>query len=68
VLGVAAACRKWRVISHPLNSNPFPGSFLNYKARMRLVPVTMQGGALLDYEGEFETEHAVRSALAHTAC
>lgn len=49
------------MISHPLNSNPFPGSFLNYKARMRLVPVTMQAACVLDYEGEFDTEHSVRT-------
>ena len=60
VLDWGAACRKWRVISHPLNSNPFPGSFLNYKARMRLVGVTMQQVCVLDYEGEFDTEHSVR--------
>ena len=53
------ARRKWRVISHPLNTNPFPGSFLNYKGRMRLIGVTMQTLTLLEIEGAFDTEHMV---------
>ena len=57
---VLAVRRKWRVISHPLNTNPFPGSFLNYKGRMRLIGVTMQTLTLLEFEGAFDTEHMVR--------
>ena len=52
--------RKWRVISHQLNTNPFPGSFLNYKGRMRLTAVTMQALTLVEFEGAFDTEHMVR--------
>lgn len=55
----SAVRRKWRVISHPLNTNPFPGSFLNYKGRMRLIGVTMQALTLVEFEGAFDTEHMV---------
>ncbi len=54
-------CRKWRVISHPLNTNPFPGSFLNYRGRLRLREVTLNNLTLVELEGGFDTEHAVSS-------
>ena len=56
------------MISHPLNTNPFPGSFLNYKGRMRLVGVTMQTLTLLEFEGAFDTEHMVRPPGTRTRC
>ena len=52
-------CRKWRVISHPLNTNPFPGSFLNYKGRLRLRDVSINNLTLVELDGGFDTEHAV---------
>ena len=55
-------CRKWRVISHPLNTNPFPGSFLNYRGRLRLREVTLNNLTLVELEGGFDTEHAVSSS------
>ena len=51
--------RKWRVISHPLNTNPFPGSFLNYRGKLRLRDVTINNLTLVELEGGFDTEHAV---------
>ena len=53
------SCRRWRVISHPLNTNPFPGSFLNCKARLRLRDVTISKVTMLELENEFDTEHMV---------
>lgn len=55
------SCSKWRVISHPLNTNPFPGSFLNYKAKIRLRDVTISNVTFLEIEAEFDTEHMVSS-------
>lgn len=52
-------CRKWRVISHPLNTNPFPGSFLNYKGRLRLRDVSINNLTLVELDGGFDTEHTV---------
>ena len=57
-------CRKWRAVSHPLNANPFPGSLLNYKARLRLHEVTVDNKSFLQLECSFETEHEVRTQLA----
>ena len=47
------------MISHPLNTNPFPGSFLNYRGRLRLREVTLNNLTLVELEGSFDTEHAV---------
>ncbi|EIE20414.1 hypothetical protein COCSUDRAFT_43861 [Coccomyxa subellipsoidea C-169] len=54
---------KWRVISHPLNTNPFPGSFLNYKAKIRLRDVTISTATFLEIEAEFDTEHTSAEAM-----
>ena len=59
LLKLARVHRKWRVISHPLNTNPFPGSFLNYRGRLRLRDVTINNLTLVELEGGFDTEHAV---------
>ena len=61
-------CRKWRVISHPLNTNPFPGSFLNYRGRLRLREVTLNNLTLVELEGGFDTEHAVSSSTFPSCC
>lgn len=52
-------CRKWRVISHPLNTNPFPGSFLNCRGRLRLRDVSINNLTLVELDGGFDTEHTV---------
>ena len=53
--------RCWQGISHPMNSNPFPASFLNFKASLRLIPVTVPGGqTLVEWTMDLLTEtHAV---------
>ena len=56
----AMYCRKWRVVSHPLNANPFPASLLNYKAKLRLHEVTVDNQTFIEQECSFETEHEVR--------
>ena len=43
---------------------PFPGSLLNYKARLRLHEVTVDNKSFLQLECSFETEHEVRTQLA----
>lgn len=53
--------RCWQGISHPMNSNPFPASFLNFRASLRLIPVTIPGGqTLVEWTMDLLTEtHAV---------
>ena len=36
-------CRSWQGISHPMNSNPFPASFLNFKGTFKLSRVYIPG-------------------------
>ena len=35
--------RSWRIVSHQLNTNPYPAAFLNYRATMRLAEITIEG-------------------------
>lgn len=53
--------RSWQGISHPMNTNPFPASFLNFKATLALAPVTIPGEhTFLDWTMDLYTEmHAV---------
>lgn len=37
------SCRSWQGISHPMNSNPFPASFLNFKGQFQLARVYIPG-------------------------
>lgn len=52
-------CRKWRVVSHPLNANPYLGSLLNYRAKLRLQEVTVENKTFVQLHCSFETEHEV---------
>ena len=54
-------CRCWQGIAHPKNSNPFPASFLNFKAQLRLAPILIPGRqTFIDWTMDFMTEaHAV---------
>ena len=54
-------CRCWQGISHPMNTNPFPASFLNFKASLQLAPVLIPGRqTFLDWQMYLMTEtHAV---------
>ena len=44
------ACRSYKLISHPLNSNPFAGSFVNYAASFRLLSVTLSNKTFCEME------------------
>ena len=52
-------CRKYKLISHPLNTNPFPGAFLNFRAAVRLHEVTRSAATFMEWTGEFDTEPQV---------
>lgn len=54
-------CRCWQGIAHPKNSNPFPASFLNFKAQLQLAPILIPGRqTFIDWTMDFMTEaHAV---------
>ena len=56
------------MVSHSLNANPFPGSLLNYKAKLRLHEVTNENKTFLQLDCSFETEHEVRTEMALWAC
>ena len=53
------------MVSHPLNANPFPGSLLNYKAKLRLYDVTVERQTFMQLECSFETEHQVSLRVQH---
>ena len=43
-----AARRSWRIVSHQLNTNPYPAAFLNYRATIRLAEVTIEGSTFVE--------------------
>ena len=40
--------RSWRIMSHQLNTNPYPAAFLNYRATMRLAEITIEGSTYVE--------------------
>lgn len=64
-----SACRKWKLVSHSLNVNPFPASFVNWRCTLRLHVVTREEVTVMTWRGELETEPQVRytANLAHLA-
>eukprot|EP00884_Botryococcus_braunii_P008204 jgi/Botrbrau1/17385/Bobra.0767s0001.1 len=50
---------KYKVISHPLNKNPFPGSFLNFSTTITLRKITLGNGTFMEWMGEFHTESSL---------
>ncbi len=53
--------REWNVISHPLSTNPFPASFLNCKASLKISPVVIPGNqSFVEWRIDLLTElHAI---------
>lgn len=50
-------------MTHPMNSNPWPAAFVNFKASIQLFPVSMPGGhTFLEWRMELLTE---QHAAAH---
>ncbi|KAK9806284.1 hypothetical protein WJX72_008452 [[Myrmecia] bisecta] len=51
----------WQLLSHPLNTNPWPSSFVNFKASLQVFPVLIPGGqSFINWSMELLTEqHAV---------
>ncbi|KAK9821593.1 hypothetical protein WJX81_002665 [Elliptochloris bilobata] len=47
----------WRIVSHSLNTNPYPAAFLNYRATMRLAEVTLDGSTFVEWECSFDTDY-----------
>ena len=43
----------YKLISHPLNSNPFTGSFVNYAVTFRLLSVTLGNQTFCEMEVSF---------------
>ena len=52
-------CRKWKLISHPLNTNPFPATFLNLKASVLLMEVTRDKSTYMVWTSDFDTDFEV---------
>lgn len=47
---------KYKLISHPQNTNPFPGAFLNFRANIQLKEVTRGAATFMQWTGEFDTD------------
>ncbi|KAK9862004.1 hypothetical protein WJX84_003811, partial [Apatococcus fuscideae] len=47
---------RWRVISHPSCTNPFPASYLNSSVKLTLTPITISKQCLAELEASFLTE------------
>ena len=55
--------RGWQLMTHPMNSNPWPAAFVNFKATIQLFPVSIPGGnTFLEWRMELLTE---QHAAAH---
>ncbi|KAK9825449.1 hypothetical protein WJX81_001648 [Elliptochloris bilobata] len=48
---------KYKLISHPWNSSPFAGAFLNFVSTIQLKDVTMTNATYFEWHGEFDTDH-----------
>eukprot|EP00884_Botryococcus_braunii_P018855 jgi/Botrbrau1/5653/Bobra.55_1s0041.1 len=48
---------RWKVISHPTNRNPFPGSYVNSKTSVGVRKITMGNTTLVEWRNEFDTEY-----------
>lgn len=59
---VLRARRKWVLITHELNENPFFAAFMDWKAQMRLFRVTITGTTLVEWSCSFRTSTQVRFA------
>ena len=50
-------------MTHPMNSNPWPAAFVNFKASIQVFPVSIPGNqTFLEWRMELLTEH---HAAAH---
>ena len=50
-------------MTHPMNSNPWPAAFVNFKATIQLFPISIPGGnTFLEWRMELLTE---QHAAAH---
>ena len=53
------------MLSHPSNTNPFPGPFLNFRATVRVLEVTLGNRSFVEIEANFDTVAEVSSSLCH---
>ena len=55
------SCRSWLTVSHPLNTNPFPGQYVDSVVSLKLKPVTMGNLTYIYIGNKFLTDasHAV---------
>lgn len=53
-------CRKYRLISHPGASNPFPYAFLNYHSVLCCKSITVGNMTFMEWSGAFDTVPEVR--------
>ncbi|KAL0023393.1 hypothetical protein WJX79_003417 [Trebouxia sp. C0005] len=53
----------WQLMTHPMNSNPWPAAFVNFKASIQVFPVSIPGNqSFLEWRMELLTE---QHAAAH---
>ena len=60
---VLTQCRGWQLMTHPMNSNPFPAAFVNFKAELQVWPISIPSDSnqcFLEWRMDLLTEqHAV---------
>ena len=61
-------CSKWKLVSHSLNVNPFPASFVNWRCRLQLVEVTREGSTVMTWIGSLDTDPHVSPCTWPALC
>ena len=61
-------CRKYFGLSAEGSTNPFPGSFIDWRGTLRLLPVTVTSQTYMEWELEFLTEPQVCPACSMGPC
>ncbi|KAK9833203.1 hypothetical protein WJX74_010130 [Apatococcus lobatus] len=56
----------WSVVSHPNNTNPFPGSYLNSLVHLSLKPVSMGNATFIKLSSSFSTEASHKELMETT--
>ena len=51
-----AVYRKFHILSHPSNLNPFPGSYVNSRTEMSMQPISMGNQTRFECDTNYLTE------------
>ena len=56
-------CRRYKLISHPGSTNPFPFAYLNFRSYLQCKSITVGDQTFMEWEGDLDTEAAVICAV-----